>query len=338
MTDDADIVLSGANDNVYDNMIQPFQLERSNLRGRAVRLGSALHDILAPHGYPVPVSQLVGESSVLSLLLGGMLKYEGVFTLQAQGDGPVRMVVSDLTSAGEIRAMASFNPDRLQEIGIAADPSVVNFRSTDKVYDLQSLMGAGYLAFTVDQGDHTERYQGIVELKDNDLSSSVLHYFSQSEQIDTYIKIAAGVIDGYWRGGGIMIQRLPLPEAEQTPERIAEVDDDWDRAMALLQTCTRDELLRPALGANDLLFRLFHEEGVRVYNPLHLKKGCRCSRDKLDSILATMSNDDIEHMTVDGEITMRCEFCSTDFIFDPKVILAARAAGSQATEGETKND
>lgn len=321
MSDDEDeLILAGANDNTYDNMIQPFQLERSNLRGRAVRLGVVLNEILASHAYPWPVAQMTGEAVVLALLLGGMLKYDGVFTLQAQGDGPVRLVVADLTTDGAVRAMASFDEEKLKAMGIATDASVVNFRTLDKTYDLGALLGKGYLAFTVDQGAHMERYQGIVELRPEGLEDSVLHYFDQSEQIETYLKIAAGVVDGFWRAGGVMIQRLPLPEAEQTPERLAAVEEDWERSVALLSTCTREELVQPALGANDLLYRLFHEEGCRVYNPVQLRKACRCGREKLDALLHSMSDDDIAHMTVDGAITMTCEFCSTAYTFDPATI------------------
>lgn len=311
-----EIILSGANDNTYDDMIQPFQLEASNLRGRVVRLGAVISDILAPQSYPDPVAQLVGEACGLSLLLGGMLKFEGVFTLQAQGDGPVRMVIADLTTAGELRGMATFNPERLGEFA----GGVQVLRASDKIHDLQNMMGSGHLAFTVDQGEHTERYQGVVELKGVDLAACVQHYFQQSEQIDTMIKVAAGRVHDGWRVGGIMIQRLPIPENEQTPERMAAATEDWDRAQALLATCTPDELIRETLIANDLLFRLFHEEGVRVFNPIHLKKGCRCNLDKLTAVLKTMSSDDLEHMAVDGKITMTCEFCNKDFDFDPKGI------------------
>ena len=319
MSDDEGILLMGVNDNIQDDMIQTFQLEQSNLRGRIVRMGTVLDDILVPHKYPNAVAQLVSEATGLSLLLGGMLKFEGTFTLQAQGNGPVRMVVSDLTTKGEVRGVASYDREKLAAAGIA-DSTVVGFHAADKVYDLKTLMGEGYLAFTVDQGDHMERYQGIVELKGEELATCVMHYFDQSEQIDTVIKIAAGLVNGTWRVGGIMIQRLPIPDVEQTTERLASAQDDWDRAQALLGTCTRDELIRETLLPNDLLFRLFHEEGVRVYNPLHLTKGCRCNMDKLRVVLGAMPKDDIDHMTVDGKITMTCEFCNKDFDFSPDEI------------------
>ncbi len=312
-----EIVLMGANDNIQDDMILPFQLESSHLRGRVIRLGSVLQDILTPHAYPDPVAQLVGEACGLSLLLGGMLKFDGVFTLQAQGSGPVRLVVADLTTGGDLRGMASFDQNAFSDI-----PAAHPLRASDRSHALNTLMGTGYLAFTVDQGPHTDRYQGIVELKESNLVDGVAHYFDQSEQIDTMIKLACGRVEGLWRAGGVMIQRLPVRAEVQTPEQLAQLNEDWDRAQALLATCTPDELIKETLFSNDLLYRLFHEEGVRVFNPVHLRKGCRCDGDKLSGILKTLSPDDRSHMTVEGKIQMTCEFCSKTFSFDPQELTS----------------
>lgn len=315
MADDDDIVLLGANDNTDDDMILPFQLESSHLRGRIIRLGDVLHDILSPHAYPQGVAQLVGEAAALTLLLGGMLKFDGTFTLQAQGDGPVRLVVADFTTKGALRAMASFDAEKLRAAGLDT-PTVAPLRSHDKTHDLQSFMGTGYLAFTVDQGDHAERYQGIVELVGTDLAACVQDYFAKSEQIDTVLRVATAQMNGTMRAGGIMVQRLPLPDDVRVDDTaVAKANEDWDRARALLETCRADELTNPALPASDLLFRLFHEEGVRVFNPVQLTKGCRCSIEKLTHVLDTMSEDDRAHMTIDGKITMTCEFCNKDFVF-----------------------
>jgi molecular chaperone Hsp33 len=315
-----EIFISNANDNSQDNMILPFSFDRSAVRGRIARLGSVLRDILDPHDYPEPVAQLVAEAAALTLLLGGMLKYEGVFTLQASGDGPVRMLVCDLTSAGELRAVAHYDRAEAEQIvpALAKETSVQTLRPHDRALDLKTLMGNGHLAFTVDQGDQEERYQGIVALDGPQLSDCVQHYFDQSEQIETTIRIAVGrVAEDGWRAGGVMIQRLPLAEQDKTQGREEEVQDDWDRALALLSTCTPDELLSVGLLATDLLYRLFHEEDVRAYTPLYLRKGCRCYTEKLMGILKTMSPDDLAHMTIDGHITMTCAFCAKDFVFVP---------------------
>lgn len=282
-----------------DNLFQTFQLEGSSLRGRILRMGTSIHDILDRHGYPDGVSVLTGQAAVLALLLSSMLKYDGIFTLQTSGDGPVSMLVSDITRRGVVRACATYDPTRL--------------RGGDQ--DLTSLMGAGHLAFTVDQGEDMERYQGIVSLTGGSLQDSVQHYFTQSEQIATGIRIAVGRdAEGQWRAGGIMLQRLPEEGGINNPGESEE--DDWRRTMILLQSCKDEELLDANLTQNDLLFRLFHEEGVRVYEPTPVEEGCRCSQERAERIIATMSDEDRYDMTVDDRITVTCEFCSREYIFD----------------------
>lgn len=302
-----------------DNVIQPFQLESSNLRGRAVRVGSVINEVLEPHGYPNPIAHLVAETMTVTLLLSSMLKYEGIFTLQAKGDGPISTLVADVTTGGEVRGCATFDKERLQHSreqlsALKAEESAQNH--------LAQYLGKGYLAFTVDQGTNADRYQGIVELKGSSIVDCVQHYFNQSEQIGTGIKMAVGKRGDIWRAGAIMLQHLP----EEDQNAAAGVDnmreDDWRRAMILLDTCTEDELLDPDLHSNELLTRLFHEEGVRVFDPIAVTKGCRCNTDKVLNILSKMAADDIDHMADDGKIEMHCEFCSHDFVFDLKDIRA----------------
>lgn len=281
-----------------DNLVQPFQLEDSSLCGRVLRMGSSIHDILARHDYPDSVSRLTGQAAVLSLLLSSMLKYDGIFTLQTKGDGPVSMVVADVSRGGVVRACATYDAALLR----AGDD------------DAGALLGSGHLAFTVDQGDDMDRYQGIVALTGESLQDSVQHYFSQSEQIATGIRIAVGKDGtGQWRAGGIMLQRLP---EEGGINRGEAEEDDWRRAMVLLQSCTEEELRDPSLTQEDLLFRLFHEGGVRVYDPAAVEEGCRCSPERAEQIIAAMSDEDRHDMTVDGKITVTCEFCSREYAFD----------------------
>lgn len=284
------------------NFILPFQLESSALRGRIVRLDSVVNDILAAHNYPDAVSAQLAQTIALTAMLSSMLKYDGIFTLQAQGKGALSMLVSDMTSAGIIRGCATFDAAELPS-GQAA---------------LRDLMDEGYLAFTVDQGGDTDRYQGIVELKDT-LEGSIQNYFAQSEQIQTGIVMAAARVDGTWRAQGMMIQHMP-PEGGKPLGNMEE--DDWRRAMVLMQSCKREELLDPALSAQDLLFRLFHEEGVRVYDPQAVQKGCRCSEEKIAAMLKMMSDEDIRDMQVDGSIAMTCEFCSREYRFNPADLAA----------------
>ncbi|MEM6811749.1 MAG: Hsp33 family molecular chaperone HslO [Pseudomonadota bacterium] len=312
------------------DIIRPFQLETSSLRGRIVRFDTVLNDILSAHDYPDIVSQLLAETITLCALLSSMLKYEGVFTLQTSGDGPIKMLVSDVTSDGDIRACATFDEDRLEEATkqLAAFSSDLDESSDNQ---LAQLLGKGYIAFTVDQGKNTDRYQGIVELKGRSLIDCVQHYFSQSEQIDTGIKLAVGQREGRWRSGGIMLQQMP-DEGGEKGEKLPSSnysEDDWRRSMILMQSCTEEELLSLDLHGHDILMRLFHEEGVRIFEPIHLQHQCRCSDDKVKNILMMLDDEEKSEMIEDGNLSMTCEFCSKQYFFDPESIKVNKDASSQ---------
>ena len=297
---------------VEDNFYQTFQLENANIRGRIVRLGGVLDEILGAHNYPLPIAHLVAETITLSLELSSMLKYDGIFTLQAQGDGAIKMLVSDVTSEGVVRACASYDDDRFQ----SARGNIAALKTTESSQNhLAQYLGKGHMAFTVDQGKHSERYQGIVELKGASMVDCVQHYFTQSEQIGTGIKMAVGKRGDHWRASAIMLQHMPEdnnnPQAGSGNLR----EDDWRRSMILLDSCTEDEFLSPDIDSNELLLRLFHEEGVRVYDRKEVTKGCRCDEGRVKNILLTMSEDDIEHISIDEKIEMTCEFCSKTYEF-----------------------
>jgi molecular chaperone Hsp33 len=289
-----------------DDVVQPFQIDASQLRGRFVRLGGALDDILTKHDYPAPIARLLGETITLAVTLAGMLKYEGIFTLQTKGDGPIRLMVADVTSAGDLRGYAQYDADRLPP-GFLEGTVVVD-------RPVPELLGKGYLAFTVDQGDHTDRYQGIVELVGDTLTDSVQHYFRQSEQLDTGIRFAIDRREDGWRSGALMIQRLP--EEGGTGRPGTDVEDDWRRAMVLMTSATTAEMTDPGLGANDLLLRLFHEDGVRVWPPGSLRQACRCSRERVATVLASLPREEVETLKVDGKVTATCEFCNSSYAFD----------------------
>lgn len=289
-----------------ENFVQTFQLESSNIRGRVVRLDNVLDDMLSRHKYPEDVLHLTGEVMVLCAMLSSMLKYEGIFTLQTQGDGPVKMLVADMNSDGHIRACASFSEEALKEATWKSNRA--------------ELTGKGYMAFTVDQGEHMERYQGIVELKNESLITGVQHYFAQSEQINTALMMTVGRVNGQWRATGIMVQQMPEETALYNQDKSNVDEDDWRRTMILLGSVKDEEMLSEEISAEDLLLRLFHEEGVRVYTPQPLVNICRCAADRVETVLHSMSDDEIADMTVDGKITMTCEFCSRDYSFDPQTI------------------
>lgn len=286
-----------------DDLVQPFQIDPFALRGRLVRLGPTLDRILSQHDYPEPVAMLLGEAITLAVVLAGALKYEGVFTLQTKGDGPVKLMVADVSTTGAVRGYAQYDGARV-DAAAGARASVPD------------LVGTGYIAFTVDQGEDTDRYQGIVELAGDTLAECAGHYFRQSEQIQAGIRLAVGRAGqgGAWRAGGLMLQRVP-PEGGYGV--IADdVEDGWRRAMVLMSSATPDELVDPGLPARRLLFRLFHEDGVRVYDTHPLEARCRCSRERIETILRAFPADEIEDMRSEKQITVTCEFCNSHYVFD----------------------
>jgi molecular chaperone Hsp33 len=296
---------------IPDDLVQPFQIEPFALRGRLVRLGPAIDSILTRHAYPAPVATMLGEAITLAVALAGALKYEGVFTLQTKGDGPIKLMVADVTTAGAIRGYAQFDAARLD-----AGPATLG--------PVPRLLGAGYLALTVDQGEHTERYQGIVELQGSTLAECVHHYFRQSEQVEAALKVAVSQVRdaggaARWRAGALMIQRLPREAF--TLERETE-DEAWRRAAIFMSSSTSAELIDPALAPERLLFRLFHEDGVRAYPPHPLEAKCRCSRQRVETVLRALTPDEIADMKIDGKITVTCEFCSAVYGFNEDALDA----------------
>jgi molecular chaperone Hsp33 len=290
-----------------DDLVQPFQIDPFGLRGRLVRLGPLLDEILTRHAYPEPVAVMLGEAIGLAAALAGALKYDGVFTLQTKGDGPIRLLVADVASDGAVRGYAQYDAEKLTK---AAGGEVGD--------SVPRLLGAGHLAFTVDQGEHTERYQGIVALEGATLAECAHHYFRQSEQVEAGLKVAVARRpdkDGTprWRGGSLMIQRLPV-EGEEVRREAAE--DGWRRAVILMSSCTAQELVDPELAPEALLFRLFHEDGVRVYRRRELEPRCRCSRERVETVLRMLSAEERAAMKVDGHITVTCQFCSAAYDFD----------------------
>jgi molecular chaperone Hsp33 len=290
------------------DLVIPYQVERAGLRGRFLRFGPLLGRVLGRHGYPLPVSALLGETMVLTALLGSTLKYEGAFTLQANGKGPVRIVVADMTSAGELRAYAQFDTDAVARLDGATA-------------SMPALLGQGHLAFTADQGPDRERYQGIVDLTGPTLADCVHHYFRQSEQIDAAIKVAVAAPGGGegWRAGAIMIQRLPGegPRPDIAADIYADEDEEnWREAVTLMASVTDIELTNPRLPPDRLLYRLFHDPGVRMFQPRGLVDGCRCSRDRVAGTLVTFPKAELLEMMEAGVVSVKCEFCGEAYEFD----------------------
>jgi molecular chaperone Hsp33 len=225
--------------------------------------------------------------------------------------------VVDITTGGAIRGYAQIDADKLAKLSMPA--------ASGAGASVPRLLGAGYLALTVDQGEHTERYQGIVELQGATLADCVHHYFRQSEQIGAALKVAVVQRSGEngsraWRGGALMIQRLPAEDGN--PVRRDAEDEGWRRAAILMSSSTSAELVDPLLPPETLLFRLFHEDGVRAYAPHVLSARCRCSQERVETVLRILSPEEVEDMTIDGRVVVTCEFCSTVYTFDQSAISA----------------
>jgi molecular chaperone Hsp33 len=303
---------------VLDDLVQPFEVKPLGVRGRLVRLGPAVDDILHRHAYPRPVSALLGEAIALTAMLGSALKFDGKFILQARGDGPVDLLVVDYSTSGGMRGYARYDADALSSFSDVAPAS---------------LLGQGHLAMTIDQGGDMERYQGIVSLDGKSLSEVAHEYFERSEQIPTRLILATGPLLGRgrdareaWRAGGIMIQHLPASgpssplnlSSGDAPEGAVEVhaeDDRWVEARLLVDTVEAHELLDPTITPERLLYRLFHERGVTVYQPQPMKSECTCSRERIGAVLRGFTPQERAEMRQGDEIIVTCEFCSTRYSF-----------------------
>ncbi|MBP0440578.1 Hsp33 family molecular chaperone [Tianweitania sediminis] len=315
-----------------DDHVVPFEVAPLDVRGRTVQLGPMIDSILARHDYPEVVSRLLAEAIVLTVLIGTSLKFEGKFILQTRTDGPVDLIVADFASPSSVRGYARFDDERL------AAATAENTTSTAE------LLGSGVLALTIDQGMHMQRYQGIVQLENTSFEDVARIYFRQSEQIPTEVRLAVakqiipgdGGAEERWRAGGMLAQFLPqaperlrvrdLPGGDgDTETEIAEGPEDnaWLELVALMETIEPDELFDPTVGAERLLFRLFNEHGVRVFESVEVRDDCSCSSDKIRGILEGFSAEEIlESTEPDGRIHVSCEFCSTRYDFDPAEFVA----------------
>ena len=305
-----------------DDAVLPFEVSELDLRGRLTRMGPALDDILTKHDSPAPVGKLLGEAIVLTTLLGSSLKFDGRFILQTQTDGPVSFLIVDFQAPDRLRAYARYDVARLKA-----------------GQDSGALLGKGHLAMTVDQGPDMSRYQGLVALEGGNLEDAAHEYFLRSEQIPTRVRLAVGEEwrgggEGpkhRWRAGGMLLQFLPkAPERARpadldpgdVPEGVAkpeiEEDDAWIEGQSLIATVEDVELIDPDLSGERLLYRLFHERGVRVFSQLALRAQCSCSRDAVSAMLKSFAAQDRAEMVKDGKVEVTCEFCSSVYQFTPQ--------------------
>ncbi|HMT46350.1 MAG: hypothetical protein RL702_679 [Pseudomonadota bacterium] len=279
-----------------------FTIPSRDARGRVVRLGPVLDTILAAHAYPAPIKHLLAEALVVAALIGSLLKDEdGQLTMQAQAEGGVvDLLVCDYRD-GELRGYVRHDEERLKGLGVS--PS------------LEALFGTGYLAITFDLAATGQRYQGIVPLEGSSLSEACEHYFVQSEQVPTLIRVAVRSSGEGCVAGGLLVQHLP--EGEEGRGRLhVELDHpEWEHVSALAGSTRHDELVDRALSLEALVWRLFHEEQeVRVIQGKALARGCRCSIDHYRSILARFPEEERAAMRDErGAIVIDCAFCSRLF-------------------------
>jgi len=290
----------------FADVIQPFRIEGLGLRGRLVRLGATLRSILDPHGYPEPVARLMGETLALTAVLGSALRFDGVFKLQTQGDGPLGLMVADITSDGGLRGYARYDAGRLAAVrGMAEAP-------------VPRLLGAGHLAVTVDQGPAAPRYQGVTELTGPHLVDCAHTYFRQREPLETAISLAATAENGKAaRAAALMVQR-PLPAGGGGLDD--EAEDDWRRAVVLTGGVTAAEMLDAAIPPAQLLYRLYHEEGVRLFRVRPVRHACGCSRAKVAATLRRFPAAELDSMAEDGDIVVTCEFCKAEYRFSRRAL------------------
>jgi molecular chaperone Hsp33 len=296
---------------VPDDLVGAFQIEGEPVRGRVVRLGPAVDQILRAHVYPEPVANLLGEACALAAAVGSNLKFDGRLIVQAQGSGPVRYVVADYDTSGGLRGYCRYDEDAVDEVS----------RGFQRP-GARTLLGEGVFIMTVDQGPDMDRYQGVTAIEGETLALCAEQYFAQSEQTPTRVLLAVGQADAgegpQWRAGGVMIQNIAEDEARGSTQ------EAWTRTQALFETLGEDELVDPALPSDRLLWRLFHEDGVRVFGSKPLRAFCRCSQERIETVLRSFGAEErAEMVEPDGHIHVTCEYCNRVYAVEPTRLEAA---------------
>lgn len=301
-----------------ENYVLPFQIETAGVRGRLVRLGPVVDDLLSRHDYPEPVSRILGEAILLTVMLGASLKFDGKLTLQTSSDGPITFLVVQFRAPGDVRAYASYGDEAVEQAIAAASDGEPR------------LLGSGHLAMTIEPGGGMERYQGFVELEGENLVDAAHTYFRQSEQIPSLLRVAVaphfqsgrGGERGAWgwRAGGFMIQKIGAEggrSAIHASETASQSEEDWNRASMLGATVEDHEILDPTLSPERLLIRLFNEERVRAFPASEVNAFCQCSRERVSDLLRRFSAERLQDMVQeDGKVAVTCEFCNRVYEFE----------------------
>jgi molecular chaperone Hsp33 len=277
------------------DQLHRYLFENYAVRGEMVTVSESLQEILANHSYPLPVKTILAELLVATSLLTATLKFDGDITVQLQGDGPMNLAVINGNNRQQLRGVA-----RMQgEIPENAD--------------MKTLIGNGYLVITITP-DEGERYQGVVGLEGDTLAACLEDYFMRSEQLPTRLFIRTGEADGKPAAGGMLLQVLPAQETQM---------NDFEHLATLTETIKADELF--TLPANDVLWRLYHEEEVTLYEPQNVEFKCTCSRERCAAALKTLPDEELDSILAeDGEIDMNCDYCGSHYVFDAMDITAIR--------------
>ncbi len=290
-----------------------FNLDNNAFRGRILRLNHTLADIFSRNKYPINVSAAVAETSALGALFASLLKYDGLFTLQIQGDGPISVLVTDVTSSGKMRSCAKYDQDAMNKAQI--------LRKTEGELEEAPLwLGKGVLIFTVDQGKDTDLYQGVVDLQGKTLADCAMRYFKNSEQIDTYLRLFKKQTSNGWETAAVLLQKMPTKGGNNAADE-DKINELWNENKILLDSLKEEEIFSDSLSQEDILYRLFHEHEVRVIKESEYFFGCRCNREKLLNTLSAMSEDDINEMVENGKITATCGFCGEKYFFEKSELL-----------------
>lgn len=292
-----------------------FHINNGAFFGRFVRLDKVLSDIFTHRAYSPTAAGILAESTALAALLSGIIKYDGLFTFQTKSDGPVGMIVVDVSSDGTIRASANYDEDRIN--------AAKALRKTEALDEASPhFLGNGYLAFTFDQGNGTQIYQGVVDIRGKTLADCAMRYFQQSEQIETHLKLylqkpAEGQTN--WKAAGILLQKLPEKGGKIDNE--TDIAEAWNEAVIFLDSLRSDEVFNPELSSRDILHRLFHAHDLQTEIIRHYQFGCRCSRDKLQNILQAMKPEEIDSLAEKGKIVAECSFCGQKYSFEKGELL-----------------
>ncbi|TXH69089.1 MAG: Hsp33 family molecular chaperone HslO [Thiothrix sp.] len=274
------------------DILRRFILEKANVRGEWVQLEHSWHQLLERADYPPVVRKVLGEALSAAVLLSATVKHTGSLILQIRGDGPVHLLVVHATPQGEVRGLAQWT-------------SVPEEGS-----NLSTIFGTGHIAITLEAASNHERYQGIIALEGDNLTQALEQYFARSEQLPTRLWLTSD----HNTCAGLLLQRLPSDKYAST-EQIDAQAEDWNRVSLLLDTLTTEELRD--LSAEDLIYRLFHEETPRLFDPKSIKFHCHCSRQKIETMLRSLGQDEVQAIIAEqGHISVTCEFCNANYSVD----------------------